>query len=104
MGWTYLPCRNITRVTKIEARAKMSSDSVSICCIMPTPRVCSVTFRLHANKGTTFVSLYRLSRPWTLPTFFEKVHFSSMIHFDSENAQIEEREEPSYLFEFNFTA
>ena len=27
-----------------------------------------------------------------------------MIHFDSENAQIEEREEPSYLFEFNFTA
>ena len=77
-------------LTKIEARAKMSSDSVSISSVMPTPRVCSVTFRLHDNKGTTFVSLYRLSRPQTPPTFFEKVHFSSMIHFDSENAQFEE--------------
>ena len=68
-------------LTKIEARTKMSSHSVSISCVMPTPCVCSVTFRLHDNKGTTFVSLYRLSRPQTPPTFLEKVHFSSMIHF-----------------------
>lgn len=76
-------------LTKMEARAKMSSYSVSISSVMPTPRVCSVTFRSHDNKGTTFVSLYRLSRPQAPPTFFEKVHFSSMIHFDSENAQFE---------------
>ena len=59
-------------LTKIEARAKMSSDSVSISSIMLTPRVCSVTFRFHDNKGTTFVSLYCLSRPQTPPTFFRK--------------------------------
>ena len=56
---------------------------MSISSVMPTPRVCSVTFRLHDNKGTTFVSLYRMSRLQMPPTFFEKVHFSSMIHFDS---------------------
>ena len=76
--------------TKIEARAKMSSDSVSISSVMPTPRVCSVTLRLHDNKDMTFVSLYRLSRPQTLPTFFETVHFSFMFHFDSEKSQFEE--------------
>ena len=77
-------------LTKIEARAKMSSYSVLISSVMPTPRVCSVTFRLHDNKGTTFVPLYRLSRPQTPPTFLEKVQFSSMIHLDSENVQFED--------------
>ena len=68
----------------------MSSDSVLISPVMPTTRVCSVTFRLHDNKGTTFVSLYRLSRPQTPPTFFARVHFSLMIHFDLENAEFKE--------------
>ena len=74
-------------LTKIEAQTKMSSYSVSISSVMPTPQVCSVTSRLHDNKGTTFVSLYCLSRSLMPPTFLEKVHFSSMIHLDSENAQ-----------------
>lgn len=77
-------------LTKIEAQAKMSFDSVLISSVMPTPRLCSVTFCLLDNKGTRFVSLYHLSRPQTPPTFFEKGHYSSMMDFDSETAQFEE--------------
>ena len=90
MGWTYLPHRYIARAYEDRGTAKMSSDSVLISPVMPTTRVCSVTFRLHDNKGTTFVSLYRLSRPQTPPTFFARVHFSLMIHFDLENAEFKE--------------
>ena len=34
-------------LTKVEARVKMSSNSVPISSVMPTPRVCSVTIRLQ---------------------------------------------------------
>ena len=74
MGWTYLPCRYIARAYEDRGTGQDELGFVSISSIMLTPRVCSVTFRFHDNKGTTFVSLYCLSRPQT-PTFFRKRTF-----------------------------
>ena len=92
MGWTYLPCRYIARAYEDRGTGQ---DELGFGVDIPRyanycTRVCSVTFRLHDNKGTTFVSLYRLSRPQTPPTFFARVHFSSMIHCDSENVEFKE--------------
>ena len=77
MGWTYLPCRYIARAYEDRGTGQ---DELGFGVDIPRyanycTRVCSVTFRLHDNKGTTFVSLYRLSRPQTPPTFLREYIF-----------------------------